>query len=113
MTMLHLNMTLFWYPNYSQGPTMSARRRRQEAQASVGTRPDRPEKCEIFFPLRGGANYLLLMGSFHLGGLFCYVFLLLGVFFAVWGPFCYFLLFWAPFLENNFEGLAVYYYYKY
>ena len=40
MTMLHLNMTLFWYPNYPQRPTMSARRRRQEAQASVGARPD-------------------------------------------------------------------------
>ena len=39
MTMLHLNMTLFWYPNYPQGPTMSARRRRQEAQASAGARP--------------------------------------------------------------------------
>ena len=37
------------------------------------------------------------MGSFSLRGLFCYVFLFLGVFFAVWGPFCYFILFWAPF----------------
>ena len=63
MTMLHLNMTLFWYPHYPQGPTMSAHRRRQEAQASVGARLDLPEKCEIFFPLRGGANYLLLIGS--------------------------------------------------
>ena len=53
MTMLHLNMTLFWYPNYPRGPTMSAHRRRQEAQASVGARPDLPEKCEIFFPFKG------------------------------------------------------------
>ena len=76
---------------------MSTRRRRQQAQASVGARPDLPGKCEIFFLLRGGDNYLFLMGSFSLRGLFCYVFLFLGVFFAVWGPFCYFLLFWAPF----------------
>ena len=54
LTMLHRsNMTLFWYPNYPQCPTMSARRRRQEAQASlVRSSPGRTSlKNQIFFSL--------------------------------------------------------------
>ena len=84
MTMLHRsNMTLFWYPNYPQGPTMSDRRRRQEAQASLVARPDLPEISDFFFTLRGGTNYHLLMGAFSLGGLFCYVFSSFGGIFAM------------------------------
>ena len=90
-------MTLFWYPNYPQGPTMSARRRRQEAQASVGARPDLPEKCEIFFPFKGRGQLSSPYGVFFSRRTLLLCFSPSGGIFRCVGPFCYFLLFWAPF----------------
>ena len=87
MTMLHLNMTLFWYPNYPQGPTMSTRRRRQQAQASVGARPDLPGKCEIFFPFKGQGQLSFSYGVFFSTRSFLLCFSLSGGIFRCVGAF--------------------------
>ena len=87
MTMLHLNMTLFWYPNYPQGPTMSTRRRRQQAQASVGARPDLPGKCEIFFPFKGRGQLSFSYGVFFSTRSFLLCFSISGCIFRCVGAF--------------------------
>ena len=97
MTMLHLNMTLFWYPNYPQGPTMSTRRRRQQAQASVGARPDLPGKCEIFFPFKGRGQLSFSYGVFFSTRSHSAMFSLSGGIFRCVGAFLLLSSVWAPF----------------
>ena len=66
---------------------MSTRRRRQQAQASVGARPDLPGKCEIFFLFKGRGQLSFSYGVFFSTRSFLLCFSLSGGIFRCVGAF--------------------------